>query len=100
MVEAGWGHFRQMIWPADEYGHGGIVLKNAHLEPGWSVIFDAWYWAFGSTFDPGGPGKAPVTIGGKVLMIGHWLFVVIIAASYTGTIGPFLSSQSQTPFVM
>ena len=35
-------------------------------------------------------GKAPVTWGGKILLISHWLFVTIVAATYTG-IGFWLS---------
>jgi len=27
--------------------------------PGWGVLYDSFYWAAGSAFDPGGPGKAP-----------------------------------------
>ena len=95
LVEAGYEHFHAIWADADHKG----ALKNAHLEPGWSVFFDAWYWAAGSAFNPGGPGKAPESIGGKVMMIGHWIFVVIIAASYTGTIGPFLSDQSNFPII-
>ena len=29
-------------------------------------------------------GKAPVTWGGKILLISHWFFVTIVAATYTG----------------
>lgn len=32
-------------------------------------------------------------------MLGHWIFVVIIAATYTGTVGPFLTDQSDIPIV-
>ena len=28
----------------------------------------------------------------QVLMVGHWIFVVIVAASYTGTVGPYIES--------
>lgn len=67
--------------------------------PGWGVLYDAYFWAAGSAFDPGGPGKAPVTLGGRVFMLGHWIFVVIIAATYTGTVGPFLTDQADIPIV-
>jgi len=41
----------------------------------------------------GGPGKAPMTPGGRVFMFGHWFYLTIIAATYTGALGPFLTSS-------
>lgn len=65
------------------------IEKQTPLDP----FYDSFYWAFGSALDPGGPGKAPVTAGGRIFMIGHWFFLVIMAASYTGSIGPFLAAD-------
>ena len=41
----------------------------------------------------GGPGKAPFTAGGRIFMCGHWFYLVIISATYTGVLGPFLISS-------
>ena len=43
----------------------------------------------------GGPGKAPFTAGGKIFMFGHWFYLTIIVATYTGVLGPFLLSSSE-----
>ena len=58
-----------------------------------TALYDSLYWAFGSALDPGGPGKAPFTIGGRLFMFGHWFYLGIIAATYTGVLGPFLATS-------
>jgi len=98
LVEVGTEHFRTLLYPRPTDVHIGQP-KNDHICSGWGAIMDSWFFACGSAFDPGGPGKAPVTIGGKLFMLGHWLFVVIIAASYTGTIGPYLADTAALPVV-
>ena len=44
---------------------------------------------------PGGPGKAPFTVGGRLFMIGHWFYLTIMVATYTGVLGPFLVSSAE-----
>lgn len=58
-------------------------------------IFDMFYWTFASAMDPGASGKSPETWAGKVILTGHWIFLVIIAACYTGTIATFLANPSE-----
>jgi len=58
-------------------------------------FYDSLYWSFGSALDPGGPGKAPFTAGGRIFMCGHWFYLTIMAATYTGVLGPFLISSSE-----
>ena len=73
---------------------------NDQLAAEWEDRFyDSFYWAFGSLFDPGGPGKGPVTWGGKILLVSHWFFVTIVVATYTGAVGAFLATTSATPTI-
>mmetsp|Transcript_40767 Transcript_40767/g.96518 ORF Transcript_40767/g.96518 Transcript_40767/m.96518 type:complete len:619 (+) Transcript_40767:129-1985(+) len=66
------------------------IEKSSPFDP----FYDSFYWAFGSALDPGGPGKAACSAGGKIFMMGHWIFMVIMAASYTGSVGPFLAADN------
>jgi hypothetical protein len=43
----------------------------------------------------GGPGKAPFTAGGRIFMCGHWFYLTIMVATYTGVLGPFLISSGE-----
>jgi hypothetical protein len=54
-------------------------------------VFDTFYWTFASAMDPGASGKAPDSWAGKLILTAHWVFLVIIAACYTGTIAAFLA---------
>jgi len=71
-----------------------VVHGAGHLEPGFNVVYDSFYWALGSAFDPGAPGKSPWTAAGRIFMLAHWFMWMILAASFTGTVGPFLSDIS------
>ena len=44
-------------------------------------------------YNAGGPGKAPFTAGGRIFMCGHWFYLTIMVATYTGVLGPFLMSK-------
>ncbi|EKX44757.1 hypothetical protein GUITHDRAFT_139393 [Guillardia theta CCMP2712] len=78
--------------------------KNPAIEKSFNIltpIYDSLYhssfmlifWAFGSALCPGGQGKAACTAGGKIFIQAHLTFLVIMAATYTGTLGPFLVSS-------
>jgi len=65
---------------------------NDMILPGFHGLVDCFYWAFSMSFNPGASGKYPITAGGKIYITGHCLFVTIIAASYTGAVGPAIMS--------
>ncbi len=67
---------------------------QTYIHVGMDAIFDAYYWVFSGAFDPGAAGKAPDTTGARLVMLGHWFFLVIVAATYTGCIGPFLTAAA------
>ena len=51
------------------------------------------------TPDPGGPGKGPITWGGKILFVGHWFFITIVASTYTGAVAAFLGASADIPTI-
>mmetsp|Transcript_22670 Transcript_22670/g.55980 ORF Transcript_22670/g.55980 Transcript_22670/m.55980 type:complete len:466 (-) Transcript_22670:92-1489(-) len=62
-----------------------------------SSALDALYWslsAFTTTLD-----KAPKTWGGKLMMLGHGWFMLIILASYTANLASFLTTASLAPSI-
>jgi len=65
---------------------------NDDIAEGWTSISDTFYWSFTTVL--GGADKAPVSIGGKVVFVGHAIFALIIAATYTGSLAAFLISSS------
>jgi len=65
---------------------------NDDISEGWTSISDTFYWSFTTVL--GGADKAPVSIGGKVVFVGHAIFALIIAATYTGAVAAFLISSS------
>ena len=71
--------------------------KNPQIDKSTVIapFYDSLYWSFGSALDPGGPGKAPFTAGGRIFMCGHWFYLTIIVATYTGVLGPFLISSGE-----
>mmetsp|Transcript_11455 Transcript_11455/g.28482 ORF Transcript_11455/g.28482 Transcript_11455/m.28482 type:complete len:559 (-) Transcript_11455:106-1782(-) len=60
-------------------------------------IVDAVYWSISAltcTLD-----KAPKTWGGKVVMLGHGWFMLIIISAYTANLASFLTVSAQTPTI-
>jgi len=70
------------------------LTANDMVAPGFHGIVDSFYWGFSMAFDPGASGKYPITQGGKVYTVAHAFFMTIIAASYTGTVGPAIASSA------
>ena len=68
--------------------------RNDTVAPGFHALIDCWYWAFSMSFDPGGSGKSPKKAAGRINIVVHCFFVVIIVASYTGSVGPAIYSTS------
>jgi len=64
------------------------VFEHAGIKPYWRLMDAARHHA-------GGPGKAPFTAGGRIFMCGHWFYLTIMVATYTGVLGPFLMSSSE-----
>jgi len=61
-------------------------------------VADAFYWSLTTVL--GGADKAPVSIGGKIVFVGHSIFALIVAATYTGAVAAFLiSSSSESPLL-
>ena len=52
------------------------------LEGGKTLFFDCFYWSFTTML--AGVDKDAVTIGGKIVFIGHLFFCFILCATYTG----------------
>ena len=74
------------------------VPVNQGIAGGEDSLFDSFYWSFGSLFDPGGPGKGPVSLGGKLILVAHWFLITIILATYCGALGAFLATGSAKPW--
>ena len=70
------------------------LTPNDMVAPGFHGIVDSFYWGFSMAFDPGASGKFPTSQGGKVYTVAHAFFMTIIAASYTGTVGPAIMSTN------
>jgi len=77
----------------------GESLRNVAIAGGIHAIYDSFFWSMGSAFDPGGPGKAPTTVSGRFIMLAHWFFLVVMAATYTGSVGPFLSDSADLDII-
>jgi hypothetical protein len=75
------------------------VPVNQGIAGGEDSLYDSFYWSFGSLFDPGGPGKGPVSLGGKLILVAHWFLITIILATYCGALGAFLATGSAKPKV-
>jgi ABC-type amino acid transport substrate-binding protein len=71
-----------------------MMKRNGMLAPGFHGLVDCFYWAFSMSFDPGASGKSPEKAAGRIYIVAHSFFFVIIAASYTGTVGPAIYSRS------
>jgi len=77
----------------------GESLRNVSIAGGIHAIYDSFFWSMGSAFDPGGPGKSPTTVSGRFIMLAHWFFLVVMAATYTGSVGPFLSDSADLDII-
>mmetsp|Transcript_30434 Transcript_30434/g.73402 ORF Transcript_30434/g.73402 Transcript_30434/m.73402 type:complete len:529 (-) Transcript_30434:236-1822(-) len=74
-------------------GHDESDLVEGHAQG----MFDAVYWSISAltcTLD-----KAPKTWGGKVVMLGHGWFMLIIIAAYTANLASFLTVTAQSPTI-
>ncbi len=58
------------------------IFRDTDVVEGWcSGLFDAIYWSI--TIGLQTPDKAPRTWGGKMVLVAHGWFMLIIVASYT-----------------
>eukprot|EP00291_Cryptomonas_curvata_P017608 CAMPEP_0172169468 /NCGR_PEP_ID=MMETSP1050-20130122/10718_1 /TAXON_ID=233186 /ORGANISM="Cryptomonas curvata, Strain CCAP979/52" /LENGTH=512 /DNA_ID=CAMNT_0012840521 /DNA_START=496 /DNA_END=2031 /DNA_ORIENTATION=+ len=68
---------------------------NETLEDGWGSFPDTAYWVVSTAF--GGADKRAETFAGRFVFAGHSFFCMIILATYTGSLGAYLSSSYTLP---
>ena len=68
---------------------------NETIADGWGCFPDTAYWAISTAF--GGADKRAETFAGRFVFAGHCFFCMIILATYTGSLGAYLSSAYTVP---
>jgi len=67
------------------------------VDGGFEGFFDSLYWSI--TLLLQNPDKAPRTWGGKLVMMAHGWFMLIIVASYTANLASFLTASFTVPAI-
>ena len=86
------GPASEMPWNLGKIWHGKTNYQDTDVVPGWfSGCFDCMYWSFSvyTTFID----KAPRTWGGKLVMLGHGFYMLIMISSYVANLASVLSQR-------